>query len=352
MNKITHRITVVLSLFLSLQACKQTPKMVNISDMPIAVSNNAVALVNSENGPELYCFNGLHAGKTWKDINNHGYVFSNGQWQQLQMPAGSAPVLASTAVSIGSNVYMIGGYTVDAEGNEKSVAEIFVLDSKNRQWSVATTMPVPVDDTVALVYAQRYIYLISGWHDVDNVSDVQVYDTHDDNWFNATAYPAPAVFGHAGGIIDNTMVICDGVKVVNTDKGKDFVASAQCMQGSIDPANPSLIKWQDLPHHSGTAYYRMAAAGQSSENRIVFVGGSDNPYNYDGIGYNEVPSEASATIYVYQLDSHSWRQYSDVVAANMDHRALLNHEDSFYIIGGMEAEQQVSNKIIVFKLPK
>lgn len=26
-------------------------------------------------------------------------------------------------------------------------------------------MPVPVDDSVALVYRDRYVYLVSGWHE-------------------------------------------------------------------------------------------------------------------------------------------------------------------------------------------
>ena len=38
-------------------------------------------------------------------------------------------------------------------------------------------MPVPVDDSVALSYKERYIYLISGWHNDGNVNLVQVYDT-------------------------------------------------------------------------------------------------------------------------------------------------------------------------------
>jgi len=323
-----------------------------IDKLPQAVTNNAVALVNQKNGLELYSFNGLSLGKTWQDINNTAYRYSNNKWLALDMPETSRKVLASTAVSIGTKVYLIGGYTVDANKQEKSMPDIFLLDTLSQRWSLVTTMPVPVDDTVALVYANRYIYLISGWHDNDNVSLVQVYDTQEDSWFNASDYPAPAVFGHAGGIVNNQMIVCDGVKVVATTSPRKFVSSAVCMKGLIDESQPQVIDWQKIAHHSGTAYYRMAATGQNSHNRVVFAGGSNNPYNYDGMGYNGIASEASDLIYVYDVNTETWQQHKNIIGKNMDHRALLNAGEWFYIIAGMESEQKVSNKVIKFKLPQ
>ena len=346
--------TISLILFILLiSACNKSHRTHSaINKLPQAVTNNAVALVNQENGLELYSFNGLSSGKTWQDINNTGYRYSKNKWQQLNMPETSQKVLASTAVSIGTKVYLIGGYTVDANKQEKSMPEIFVLDTLSQKWSTATTMPVPVDDTVALVYANRYIYLISGWHDDDNVSLVQVYDTQDDSWFNASDYPAPAVFGHAGGIVKNQMIVCDGVKVVTTTSPRKFVSSPICMKGVINESQPQLVDWQVMAHHSGTAYYRMAATDQESHHRVVFAGGSNNPYNYNGMGYNGIASEASALIYVYDVNTEKWQQHKNIIGKNMDHRALLNSGDWFYIIAGMESEQKVSNKVIKFKLPQ
>ena len=77
----------------------------------------------------------------------------------------------------------------------------------------------PVDDTVALVYQNRYIYLVSGWHgsgiskSTGNVNLVQVFDSQQGRWFNATPFPGAPVFGHAGGIVDDQFLIVDGVKV-------------------------------------------------------------------------------------------------------------------------------------------
>lgn len=327
-------------------------KKKGVERLPRAVTNNAVALIKTEGNIELYSFNGLSQGKTWQHINNHGFRYTQGQWQQLVMPKVSQPVLASTAVSMLGDVYVIGGYTVNAKHEEKSVAEIFKLNTVSQQWSITTKMPVPVDDTVALVYANRYIYLVSGWHDTNNVSLVQVYDSKENVWFKATPYPAPAVFGHAGGIIANKMVICDGVKVVMTGKDKKFVSSPVCMQGVIDKKQPESIKWEQIVHHSGTAYYRMAAVGESKTQRVVFSGGSNNPYNYNGIGYNGIASEASSQVSEYNVETATWQLHSGIIPANMDHRALLSDGEWFYIIGGMEHNQKVSDQVIKFKIPK
>ena len=241
---------------------------------------------------------------------------------------------------------------VDEKHNEKSMPDIFKLNTLKNQWSSETKMPIPVDDTVALVYQDRYIYLVSGWHDDDNVSDVQVYDTLEKNWFTATEFPAPSVFGHAGGIVNDQMLICDGVKVNKINEKKDFVASSVCVLGVINGDNPKLINWQLIPHHSGTAYYRMAAVGDYNHNRVIFAGGSNNPYNFDGIGYNGQPSNASGLVFSFDFENQKWNQFELKLPENMDHRSLLYDGDWFYIIGGMENEQKVSNQVLQFKLTK
>ena len=88
---------------LILSACSQNNQNIKhqkITNLPVAVTNNAVALVNSKNGVELYSFNGLLEGKTWKDVNSLGFRYHDNKWNEISMPAKSKPVLASTAVSI------------------------------------------------------------------------------------------------------------------------------------------------------------------------------------------------------------------------------------------------------------
>src|SRR5260370_29293199 len=68
------------------------------------------------------------------------------------------------------------------------------------------------------------------------------------------------------------------------------------------------IEWTKLPAHPGNARYRIAAGAGALEKkagRIYFSGGTDNPYNYNGIGYNGQPSEPSPVPFAF--DAHTGR---------------------------------------------
>lgn len=331
-----------------LNACshKQAVKL-HPTTLPKAISNNAVAYLSVNGQDQYYSFNGITAGKSYQDITNEAYVWQSGQWQQLHVPDEQLPVLASTAVGVNDSVYLFGGYTVAADHSEKSVPNVWKINGLDHEFKAMPVMPTPVDDAVALVYQERYIYLISGWHDVDNVAFVQVFDTLNQTWQYATPFPLPPVFGHAGGIVGNKMLLCDGVKVVKTAEKKQFLSSAECVLGTIDENDPMLIIWQVIPHHSGTAYYRMAASSDDRA-KVYFAGGSDNPYNFDGIGYNLQPSEPSNGIRVFDLNTLTWQLTTHQNSKTMDHRALLNTPHGFMIMGGMRENQTISDNIILF----
>ena len=78
------------------------------------------------------------------------------------------------------------------------------------RWFRGEDIPVPVDDSVAGVYRDRYIYLVSGWSKTDAVRDVQVYDAQKNVWSKATPIPGTPVFGHAGAVVGDTIVYVDG----------------------------------------------------------------------------------------------------------------------------------------------
>ncbi len=336
-------------LLAGLVSCAQSPKSRVIPErLPMAVANNAVAYLNVHGMDKFYTFNGLLPGKTHTDITNAAYVWQSGRWQQFKTPTAQLPVLASIAVSVAGSVYLFGGYTVAADHSEKSIPNVWRIDGVSGQWYELPSMPTPVDDTVALVYQNRYIYLISGWHDVDNVDLVQVFDTQNKTWQSGSAFPLPPVFGHAGAIIGNQMLVCDGVKVVKVDDKKQFLSSPACAMGRIDPNQPASIDWQPIKHHSGTAFYRMAAASGGG-GQYIFAAGSDNPYNYDGIGYNKVPSNPSSDVRVYDLNLKQWVIKRNEIPATMDHRALLNTPHGLVIMGGMGEDQQVLDQITYYQ---
>jgi hypothetical protein len=92
----------------------------------------------------------------------------------------------------------------------------------------------------------------------------------------------------------------------------------------------------------------MAATGviTAKGGQIVFLGGSDNPYNYSGIGYNGQPSEPTGQLYRFDLASKQWLTPQALSQPSMDHRGLLCWQNNLLRIGGMLAEQQVSNLVL------
>ncbi len=319
--------------------------------LPVPSTNHASAFVKHQ-GEDTYCmFYGLGPGKDWRAIRNRHWCWSRGQWREIPPHPRMQPVLAATAATVGQTIYVIGGYTVNAAGEEKSTPEIYALEAGSDKFRLETHMPVAVDDTVALVYQNRYLYLISGWHDTDNVNRVQVYDTQGKRWFEATPYPAPAVFGHAGGLWENRLVVCDGVKVIKKTVGnrviKDFVMSPVCLLGTIAADNPANIDWQTIPHPPNPGRYRMAATAAAGV--FVFAAGSETAYNYDGIGYNGQPAQPVAEVLRYSPANKQWQRETGKITPVMDFRGLPWNGQVFVLLGGMDEKQRVTDNVITFE---
>ena len=241
-----------------------------------AVSNNAVALVSTQKGDYVYSFLGLGSGKTWQDTSLEASVLSPGAstWTRLEPVPGTSGRLAASAVSADGAAWLFGGYTVAADGSEKSIPGVYRIRPGESQLQWVTDMPVPVEDSVLLVHRDRYIYLVSGWHDLGNVNLVQVLDTQTMAWTQATPWPGEPVFGHSGGISEGSLLVCDGVRIQYSadENPRQFLPSSQCWSGSIDTENFRRINWRPVPSHPGAPKYRMAATGDTNQ-RVVFAGG-------------------------------------------------------------------------------
>jgi len=316
-------------------------------------SNNAVTAVSTEAGTYLYSFLGLGSGKTWLDISADAFVLAPGAsaWRKLSPLAGQQGRLAASAVVVGKAAWLFGGYTVDKDGGEISTPGVFRIRPGESNLTRMTDMPVPVEDSVVLVYQDRYVYLVSGWHDLGNVNLVQVLDTETLQWKQATPWPGTPVFGHAGGISGSRILICDGVRIhhpPNADK-REFLSSDQCWSGLVDVENYRRIHWQPVQAHPGMSRYRMAATGDPS-GRVVFAGGSVNPYNFDGVGYDGVPAVPEASIFSYNLLTGEWQVHGKLPQGSMDHRGLPFADGWYYLIGGMRDQQQVNSDVYRFRL--
>lgn len=342
---------------LTLTGCERSPQPEPSSQiasfaLPEAISNNAVAVADGPEGPTLYSFNGLKAGKSWKDTSSAAFacVIATESCKTIA----SVPVpegrLASAAVTVAGKIYIFGGYTVAPNGDELSTPEVFAFDPATGRYEQKTDMPTPVDDALAVPYQNRFIYLISGWHDEGNVSVVQMFDTQTGAWTEATPFPGTPVFGHSGGIAGDSIIVSDGVASVFADGKRKFVAAKLTWRGDIDPKNPTQITWRGVDAHAGSAQYRMAATGDEAGQRIIFAGGGDNPYNYDGIGYDGVSAKPSGGFFAYDLKTDQWQELGRLAERSMDHRGLAKAGRSYYILGGMDSEQKVTDRIVKFRI--
>ncbi|WP_394130154.1 Kelch repeat-containing protein [Shewanella maritima] len=330
--------------------------------LPEPVSNNAVAKVSTAQGSYLLSFMGLNNAKDYTGVHNKVWSLKlndeQATWQSAKSVPYVAPLagrLAAVAVGVADMAYVFGGFTVAKNHQEISTVDNYRFDVLSNTYQRIADMPVAVDDTAISVYQNRYLYLFGGWHNDGNVNLVQVYDTQTNTWQQASPMPAPAVFGQAVAMVDNQLVFCDGVKVkANLHKRRSYQASPVCLYGKINPNNHLRISWQAIEHFSETnqksvtALYRMAATGvaNTKQGQATFVGGSDNPYNYEGIGYNGQPSEPSQWQYSFDFASQSWLPAVKLETPSMDHRGLICHDNTLLRVGGMLASQQVSDAVL------
>lgn len=340
----------------SLQAADE-PKP---SPLPAPVSNNAVAISHDEGGAKIFSFMGIGPKKTWDAITTSTYELdpSTGKWTEMRPVPGVAGRLAASAVAIHDQVFIFGGYVVDAQGGENTVSDLNVFVPIENRYYRGKDIPEPVDDAVVGLYRDRYIFLIGGWSTskAAAVRNVQIYDTDKDTWMQGTPLPGTPVFGHAGAIIGDTIVYVDGAYKNPNGPNPKFVASNECWMGHLPSSKKgdvTKIRWTKLPAHPGNAHYRIAAGAGPSERRggrIYFSGGTDNPYNYDGIGYNGQPAEPSPVTFAFSAYSERWETINENTPdPTMDHRGLLVTRHGLVIPGGMEKGQQVTAKVTVVK---
>jgi len=315
--------------------------------LPEPRANLTTAAVSVDGRWSLVAALGLEAGRTWRDVTASAFLYdpAAGRWRKLPDVPGPGR-LAGTARAWRGKLFIYGGYTVAEDGSERSVPNVDVLDVRAAAWTRAADIPVPTDDAVSGLWRDSLVYLVSGWHDRDNVRDVQVHDLSADRWLGATPIPGPPVFGHAGAVARDVIVYIDGVRVDRDPRR--FVLEASSWRGDIDPTDPTRVTWRRIADHPGPPLYRAAAGAWGDW--VIFAGGTDNPYNYSGVGYDTRPAEPRTGVFAYNVRTGEWRELEPLPVAVMDHRGLVIAGDRAYLIGGMEAGQTVTRLVQVADL--
>ncbi len=313
----------------------------NAPELPMRISNNAVASLVINDTCFVFSFMGIDSTKIWSGITRNAYRLNTttGVWSSIAPVPGNVGRIAASAQGLHGKVYIFGGYSVNANGSEVTWENVDIYDPVTDTYTLGTPIPVKVDDQVTAVWRDSLIFLISGWSTNHNVTNVQIYNPVTDSWQQATPIIGPPVFGHAGTIVGDTIIYADGVKV----SGFNFVMSKASYRGIINPSNPTMITWNKLPRHPGAAKYRMAAGYFGR--RVIFAGGTDNPYNFNGIGYNGQPSEPDSMVFAYNTRTQNWELLTPNTHPTMDHRGLVNCGNRLYLIGGMASEQQVRKQV-------
>jgi len=326
-----------------------------VDPLPDPVSNNAVAMLKVHGQLLLYSFMGMGAKKTPDAVTNTAFSLDakEGNWSAIHAVPGTAGRIGAMAASVRDELLVFGGYVVDSQGS-MAVPDVGLYQPARDRWFREADIPIAVGDSVVGVYRERYVYLVSGRSNGDLVSNVQMYDADKNRWSQATPIPGTPVFGHAGALVDGTIVYVDGARKNPSGNSPRYVASDECWMGKIDHHDPSKIQWSKLPNHPGTARFRIAGGGSEKDQKVYFAGGSDNPYSFNGIGYDGKPSEPSPVTFDFNLRTGKWETINENTPdPSMDHRGLLVTHEGLVLIGGMEKGQKVTAQVVLLsKEPK
>jgi N-acetylneuraminic acid mutarotase len=316
--------------------------------LPIPVSGNAVAAQKIGKTTFLFSFMGIGPKHTWDAVTNRAFALDTetGKWNEQKPVPGPSGRVDASAAAARDVVYLLGGFTVGANGEQTSVRSVEMLMPSRGIWYRGQDMPVALDNTVLGVYRDRFLYTIGGRSSSNPVPSVRFYDAEKDVWADATPLPGPAVFGHAGAIVDDTIIYVDGAQLNTSGTGPHYIPATDGWMGKIDRKNPAKIQWSKLPPHPGAAHYQIAAAASEHDHRIFFSGGSEQLCNRAGVTYDGTPAEPSPMTFAWNLKTSKWEIINDKTPnPALGTRTLLVTSRGLVRIGGIEAGQKVTGEL-------
>lgn len=319
-----------------------------IGTLPEPVSNNAVCEGFIDGVPYLFSFAGIDTTKIFSGTHLKSFRMNleTGESERIDDLPGDQGLLATGASRIGNIIYIVGGYTVNANGSEVTSRKVRRYDIENNEFlSDAADLIVPTDDHVQAVWRDSLLYVVTGWSNSANIRFTQVYDPISDNWTNGTLLPNDnnyTSFGASGAIVDDKIYYFGGARSTG-----NFPIQNYLRVGEINPDDPSEVTWTISQPDADINGYRMAAT--MMDDQVHWIGGSNNTYNYNGIAYDGsggVPTANQELVFVEGLEINRFEIDNEVP---MDLRGIAKiSETEQYIAGGMLANQLVTDK--VFKL--
>ena len=257
--------------------------------------------------------------------------------------------IAAGASTVNNKIYIIGGYHVFANFNEESLNFVHVFDPETNNFSPdAEPVPIPIDDHVQAVWRDSLIFVITGWSQNTNVANVQIFNPALNEWTVGTSVPNNnfyKAFGASGDFVGDTVYYNGGAVI-----GGSFPGTVQLRKGVVDPNVPSQIIWSIGEENPGDKGYRMGAI--SLGEKVFWVGGGGQTYNFDGIAYNGSGIvEPLERIMHYDPITFSWTISPNTPFSVMDMRGVAKVSDSSFIIcGGMTNGAKVSDAVYLIEI--
>ena len=333
------------------QASSQSISWSPLADMPVAVSNNAVASATVDGQPYVFSFAGIGPAKDWYDIHLYAFRYDvqTNQWDSIPpLPDPQGGKIAAAASTVKNKIYIIGGYHVASNYNETSSNKVHIYNPETNAYEAdGADIPIPIDDQVQAVWRDSLIYVISGWSNTTNVPNVQIYNPSTDSWMSGTPVPNSSswkVFGGSGIIIGDTIYYAGGAESIG-----NFGPTAHFRKGAINPDNPAEITWMGEEHPDAKGY-RMAAG--AFEGQPFWLGGSANTYNFDGIAYDGSGGVAPwGRLLAYQPGDGQLTTYNNLIPPVMDLRGIAQiSPNQFILAGGMLDNQMVSSQTMLITI--
>ena len=223
---------------------------------------------------------------------------------------GVAGRLAASAVALHDQVFIFGGYVVDSQGGETTVSDLNVFVPVENRYYRGKDIPEPVDDAVVGLYRDRYIFVIGGWSTSKGaaVRNVQIYDTdkdvwmqgHTDSWYTRVrpCWDHPRRHHRLRG---RRLSEPERPPIPNTSHRANAGWAGYPFRRRLTSRRFAGLNCRLIPATRAIASRPASDAQDKKATRIYFSGGTDNPYNYTGIGYNGQPAEPSPVTFAFNV---------------------------------------------------
>lgn len=260
-------------------------------DLPMALGQGAGAVINDN----LYSFGGFSGSPDWEYLDDvfHSDIVTESNFSSSLSPM-PAPISAACSVTVGSNVYIIGGLNDGTITNQT-----FVYDASMDSWSELTAMNVR-RFAPGCAYYDGKIYVFGGqtaggaYGFGAELNSTEIYDIGDDSWTISNATLSWSAHWLSAAFLNVTFIEEELILVMGGSSGYPVTVYDNVDIYHIE----SDSIWQET--HMRHARYAFGAIAPSHNgwfrNTVLMAGGKD--------AHGEVLSTIGA-IYCGETDSTS-----------------------------------------------